>query len=153
MITLNKICPNCNHNFSMEFDTCVYCGTPLIEQEKLNEADDSSTKNISAMTDQEILDTYKDYKERLIQQGVVKNDADFIRGIRQNNYDKRILQMGYEIAKTKHNEGNVPKCPTCGSTHVYKISTTAKAANIVLFGVFGTKRYKTFHCDNCGYEW
>ena len=150
---MNKICPSCNHNFSMEFDTCVYCGMPLIEQDALNETNDFLTENLSSMTDQEILDTYKDYKVRLIQQGVVKNDSDFIRGIRQNNYDKRMLQMGHETAKTKHNEDNVPRCPTCHSTHVYKISTTAKAANTVLFGIFGTKRYKTFHCNNCKYEW
>ena len=50
-------------------------------------------------------------------------------------------------------EPNVPKCPTCQSTNLKRISTTAKVANTALFGLFGTKRHKTFHCNNCGYEW
>lgn len=48
---------------------------------------------------------------------------------------------------------NIPHCPTCGSTNIKKISTTSKAVNTVAFGIFGTKRHKTFHCNNCGYEW
>ena len=48
---------------------------------------------------------------------------------------------------------NIPKCPTCNSTNLKKISTTSKAINTVVFGLLGTKRHKTFHCNNCGYEW
>lgn len=46
-----------------------------------------------------------------------------------------------------------PKCPTCQSTNLKKITVTSKAMNTALFGLFGTKRNKTFHCNNCGYEW
>ena len=48
---------------------------------------------------------------------------------------------------------NKPKCPTCQSTNLKKISTTSKVVNTAIFGIFGTKRHKTFHCNNCGYEW
>ena len=48
---------------------------------------------------------------------------------------------------------NKPKCPTCSSTNLKKISTTSKVVNTAVFGLFGTKRHKTFHCNNCGYEW
>ena len=48
---------------------------------------------------------------------------------------------------------NKPKCPTCTSKNVKKISGTSKVVNTAIFGIFGTKRYKTFHCNNCGYEW
>jgi len=47
----------------------------------------------------------------------------------------------------------IPKCPTCNSANLKKISAGAKAKNTLAFGVFGTKRNKTFHCNNCGYEW
>lgn len=46
-----------------------------------------------------------------------------------------------------------PKCPTCQSTNIKKISATSKATNAALFGLFGNKRKKQFHCNNCGYEW
>ena len=48
---------------------------------------------------------------------------------------------------------NKPKCPTCSSTNLKKISTTSKVVNTAVFGLFGTKRFKRFHCNNCGYEW
>lgn len=48
---------------------------------------------------------------------------------------------------------NKPKCPTCQSINLKKISTTSKVVNTAMFGLLGTKRYKTFHCNNCGYEW
>lgn len=48
---------------------------------------------------------------------------------------------------------NKPKCPTCNSTNLKKISATSKVVNTAVFGMFGTKRFKQFHCNNCGYEW
>ena len=48
---------------------------------------------------------------------------------------------------------NKPKCPTCNSTNLKKISTTSKVVNTAVFGLFGTKRFKQFHCNSCGYEW
>lgn len=56
-----------------------------------------------------------------------------------------------ENDKVKH--ANVPKCPTCQSINLKKITITSKAMNTALFGLFGTKRHKTFHCNSCGYEW
>lgn len=48
---------------------------------------------------------------------------------------------------------NKPKCPTCQSINIKKVSTTSRVINTAIYGIFGTKRYKTFHCNNCGYEW
>lgn len=60
-----------------------------------------------------------------------------------------------EYKKRQLNESilNKPKCPTCQSTNIKKVSTTSKVINTAIYGIFGTKRYKTFHCNNCGYEW
>ena len=57
------------------------------------------------------------------------------------------------LTDDKVKQANVPKCPTCQSTNLKKITVTSKAMNTALFGLFGTKRHKTFHCNNCGYEW
>lgn len=48
---------------------------------------------------------------------------------------------------------NTPHCPTCNSTDIKRISATAKVTNVAMFGLFGNKRKKTFHCNNCKYEW
>lgn len=50
-------------------------------------------------------------------------------------------------------KSNVPHCPTCSSTDLKKISTTSKVMNTAMWGIFGTKRHKTYHCNSCGYEW
>lgn len=68
-------------------------------------------------------------------------------------------QCNLSPAEIAHNNAiaqewqNKPKCPTCNSTNLKKISTTSKVVNTAVFGLFGTKRHKTFHCNNCGYEW
>jgi phage/plasmid primase-like uncharacterized protein len=48
---------------------------------------------------------------------------------------------------------NVPKCPTCSSTNVEKISGTAKVAGAVAFGLFSKTARSQFKCKNCGYLW
>ncbi|MCI8806269.1 MAG: hypothetical protein HFE59_10425 [Clostridiales bacterium] len=45
---------------------------------------------------------------------------------------------------------NTSKCPTCQSARIHKISTSSKVINTALFGLFGSKRHKTFHRDNRG---
>ena len=50
-------------------------------------------------------------------------------------------------------QSNIPKCPTCGSKNIKRISITSKVTSVALFGLLSTKRSKTFHCENCGYEW
>ena len=41
-------------------------------------------------------------------------------------------------------------CPYCKSTDCKKITATAKAVNIALFGIFGNKRRHQWHCQKCG---
>ena len=46
---------------------------------------------------------------------------------------------------------NIPKCPTCGSADIEKISGTNKVASAAMFGVFSLGHIsKTFKCKNCG---
>ena len=49
---------------------------------------------------------------------------------------------------------NVPKCPTCSSTDIQKISGGSKAVKVALFGIFAAGAVsKTFKCNKCGYQW
>lgn len=48
---------------------------------------------------------------------------------------------------------NRPKCPTCGSTNLRKISTTSKVTSVAMWGLLSQKVKKTWHCNNCKYEW
>ncbi len=57
-----------------------------------------------------------------------------------------------EYRKLKTNP-NVPKCPTCSSTNIEKISSFDKAAGAVMFGLFSKTARSQFKCKNCGYKW
>lgn len=46
-----------------------------------------------------------------------------------------------------------PKCPTCGSPKVQKITLTKKAVGGAMFGIFSSSVRKTFECKSCGYKW
>jgi RNA polymerase subunit RPABC4/transcription elongation factor Spt4 len=49
---------------------------------------------------------------------------------------------------------NEPKCPTCGSTRIQKITAASKIGKAALFGIFAVGAIsKTFKCDNCGHQW
>ena len=58
-----------------------------------------------------------------------------------------------EVERIAEKDKNKIKCPTCNSTNIKKISTTSKAVNTALFGIFGNKRKMQFRCNSCGYEW
>lgn len=57
-----------------------------------------------------------------------------------------------EYRKLKANP-NAPKCPTCSSTNIEKISSFDKAAGAVMFGLFSKTARSQFKCRNCGYKW
>lgn len=48
---------------------------------------------------------------------------------------------------------NIPKCPTCQSIRVEKISSLSKAAHGVAFGILSKTARSQFVCHNCGYKW
>jgi len=96
----------------------------------------------------------KNLQEQFIE-NVVKASPNF----NQECWDRReafkeIQKHNNELLENdKINQTNTPKCPTCNSTNLKKITATSKVINTAMFGIFGTKRHKTFHCNNCGYEW
>jgi len=47
---------------------------------------------------------------------------------------------------------SIPKCPTCGSTNIQKISDLRKAGGAILFGIFSKDAKSQFECKNCGYK-
>ncbi len=57
------------------------------------------------------------------------------------------------VNNTDNNKKYIPKCPTCSSTNVQKISGTAKAVGAVTFGLFSKTARSQFRCNNCGYKW
>lgn len=63
------------------------------------------------------------------------------------------LQKEVERQEKVQREQNIPKCPTCGSTNVHKISTGKKALGFATVGIFSSNFGKTMECKQCGYKW
>lgn len=66
---------------------------------------------------------------------------------------EEISSYRLRMEKQQAQRANVPKCPTCGSTNVERISTAQKAFGFALVGLFNSNLGKTMHCKNCGYKW
>lgn len=67
----------------------------------------------------------------------------------QGKLDEERRKAEEEAAKPVY----TPKCPTCGSPDLEKIGTASKVLDVAFWGFASGKVKKTFHCNNCGYEW
>lgn len=70
-----------------------------------------------------------------------------------NSFAERYLAGKLNISYNPQNEKSIPKCPTCGSANINKISGAKKAAGFLAVGVFSSNLGKTMECKNCGYKW
>lgn len=73
----------------------------------------------------------------------------------QAAWDRRIHWEEYDDNlnnKIKQEQANQPKCPTCGSTDIKKITLTKKVVKTAAFGMLGAMddAGKTYKCGNCG---
>lgn len=48
---------------------------------------------------------------------------------------------------------NIPKCPTCQSTDIKKISSAKRVTHGLTFGLLSKTAFSQFECKNCGYKW
>lgn len=67
--------------------------------------------------------------------------------------EKKLQELSDYIKRSSSSTKNVPKCPTCGSTKIRKISGTKRAASILGFGILSNNIGKTYECLNCKYKW
>lgn len=72
---------------------------------------------------------------------------------RMSQFKIQIQQQQQIKEKQNSSTSSLPKCPTCQSTNIEKISLTKKAVGGALFGLFSSDVRKTMHCKNCGAKW
>lgn len=91
------------------------------------------------------------YEDILFEEEISKNPL----------YDEKFTKLADEHLKAviarsdiKYRQNqNRPKCPTCQSTNLKKISATKRATHGYLFGIFSKTAFSQFECKNCGYKW
>lgn len=87
----------------------------------------------------------------------ISNDTDFLEAmieLKKNDPIEYQLKMSQFKANLKQQESskkieddNKPKCPTCGSTNIEKISLGKKAVGGALFGLFSKTARSQFRCE------
>ena len=71
-------------------------------------------------------------------------------------FNLKMSQFTTQLGQQQNNEiqnDSRPKCPTCNSINIEKISIGKKAFGGVMFGLLSSDVRKTMHCNNCGYKW
>lgn len=76
--------------------------------------------------------------------------AEFKAIYKQNHPDEEEAENGLMVKKQS---SNLPKCPTCNSTNIKKISAVSKAGGMFMFGIFSKTAKSQFQCGDCGYKW
>ena len=146
-----KICPKCRGLYFDQDQQCDNCKIELLDKDDFNttlgeyyQMNHSQRVANRYNPQYEIVCKYQfpeiyEYNEQKSQQ---KYEA-----LQRRAQQKRIEKERIE------KQQNIPKCPTCGSTNIEKISTTKKAVGFVAVGIFSSNFGKTMHCKQCGYKW
>ena len=88
----------------------------------------------------------------------VNRDPDFIlamdklKGENLIEFNIKLAQLKQSTPAPKQTD-NIPKCPTCGSTDVKKISGTKRWLGVGVFGLASSDVGKNMQCNNCGCKW
>lgn len=155
-------CPECNKMISDRASVCPNCGCPIDKMDFANYC------NVNGKSHD-----FSDIVELLPQVGSKDTDVSpiYITGMisRKTQLDWDCAkELADILIKTKtvpkrfdgslkvRNEriqASIPKCPTCQSTNIQKISPTERVGSIAMWGIFSKKINKSFKCKNCGYTW
>lgn len=74
--------------------------------------------------------------------------------LREKQLEQRQEEARIYLVNAQAREAlNKPKCPTCGSTRVEKISATKRWVSTGVFGLASSNIGKIMCCKNCGYKW
>ena len=96
---------------------------------------------------------YKDTALKYIQEftGCDEEIALKVYDIRQKEILEIERQRKEHVAEEK--QKYIPKCPTCGSPDIKKITGGKRWITTGIFGLGSSNLGKTMECNNCGYKW
>lgn len=68
-------------------------------------------------------------------------------------FNLKLSQINTASSQPQPSTTPQPKCPTCGSPDIKKISATKRWVGVGMFGLASSDVGKTMQCNNCGYKW
>lgn len=138
---------------------CKKCGRVVLDSKKCS-CCDSQTYPVPEKYWLDGLDfLISNESKALLIEELVKTSPEFDQYLFDHRDEILAKQSAEFDAKMAHGKavlekhGRVPKCPTCQSTNIRKMSGVEREVSIYTFGIFSKKINKTFKCQNCGYTW
>lgn len=153
------ICPHCGYiNFyvkPLKFPICKCCDyeDPIIIT---NDERHNLVVSIKAsINEQKSNEELADIIDEALREKYVYDNEHFSKKAYNDmlEYTERKEKEAKAFFSSNSSDPHTPKCPTCGSTDLRKVSVGAKAVSVGLLGIFSQKVKKTWHCNSCGYEW
>lgn len=124
---------------------CPYCGTAQLKNALFCNHCRTTTDMIPSKLDSEY------YRQKSVQKyGDYTHWKEFLLSEAKENplFDEnKLINPPQPQTKT---QPNTPKCPTCNSTNIKKISSLSRAAHGYAFGLFSKTARSQFECENCG---
>ena len=158
-----KYCNECRHTNAkyqlIELPiTCEEFESKLYQRDPNDHRAESYNKH-----SQSIIEAEKEYYEKYVKDwdSLDKKCLQYglnIESLYQNNkgpaHDVIHMQVQQQFIdkKAESKKANQPKCPTCGSVNVKKISAASTVFGAGMFGLFSKTARSQFECKNCGYK-
>lgn len=155
-------CPECGNNVSTAAATCPHCGYPMQHAHV-----GGNTCVIYGepydMTD--VMQLLGEVKERGDEKWCLAYETCFDKykkaiGVTELNAHNlcdigRVFDKMEKTGKVppEYPFPDTPRCPTCGSTDIRKLSAGARGVSLGLFGLASKTARSQFVCENCGYKW
>lgn len=146
-------CPYCGYVYKNPFYqfkwTCTGCSARKVELKMFSHDDDYyNNKSIEKYGTASHASEFYDLESS---QNPLYNDVSAsMRNMRDTQRFDEYMEKTNQIYE---NKSCVPKCPTCGSTDIKKISVANKATHAVMFGLLSKTARSQFECNNCHYKW
>lgn len=147
-LSYHYYCPICGTSQFPTNAVCIKCRQQINPIKSLQNGDYYRNKSMDLYGD------YSHWNDILVAEEVSKNPL-YNPRMRESQVPKAVHDKILQdiISKNQPSSTNVPKCPTCQSTNIKKISSTKRAAHGFMFGIFSKTAFSQFECENCGYKW
>jgi len=163
-----KVCLKCGRGLLDRDIICDKCGcNDIMDKNEFKKLYDKFKS--SSLAEQQILRNSEEYKIICKYKFVVdtKNTEDKRKlqsqldkennrknEIKLHQEYKNMQEQAYKIQSEKKSKIiNIPKCPTCGSENVKKITLLNRAVSIGMLGLLSGKIGKNYECKDCGSKW
>lgn len=135
-------CKVCAYRDEKFYQSCPVCGAT----NSFIDEDMDILQQLSCS--QQLIDAMKKLRETDIIEYELKMSQ-----FRTQYEQQQSLKQTQNHIQQSNKSDNRPKCPTCGSTNIQKISATRKAMGAIGFGLLSKTARSQFECLDCKCKW